>query len=79
VAKPLQDPAFPNGEGRMALLEWFNLKRREMDFIYSRASELRARYGAEAEEWCEARLLSTNERRELRALKQLRKALKHIR
>lgn len=62
----------------MALLDWFDDQRRRMDFICTRAEELRAQYGEDAEEWCETRFLSAQQPAERRAMKQLRKALRHI-
>jgi hypothetical protein len=63
----------------MALFNWFDGQSREMDFICSRAAELRARYGDEAERWCDSRLAEAREAIDRRAMKQLKKALKHVR
>lgn len=62
----------------MSLVSWFNSKQHEMEQVLHDAQALRARYGCEAERWCEAALTGRIDGEQRRLLKQLRRALAHI-
>lgn len=62
----------------MSLATWFNSKQQEMEQVLHDARELRARYGDEAERWCETSLSGPIDHEQRRLLKQLRRALAHI-
>ena len=62
----------------MSLATWFNSKQEEMERVLHDARELRARYGDEAERWCDTSLSGPIDDEQRRLLKQLRRALTHI-
>ena len=62
----------------MGMADWFKSKQREMELAYQEARRLRADYGPEAEHWCEVGVHAVADGEQRRAIKRVRKALRHL-